>query len=365
MNNTVRVVSIFSVDKAAGHSVYDDIFYFDLFRSSGHTCIFYVPPYSLSQIKKKCSANDGEIRAISADRPGWMGMLRAVSTIPVLNGDRVVFLGYSEKFVFLFRALNVFKKYSLVLVATNNISHRRVTMYRTRLRVFFRFLGKRLTRLVVHTDEELRLCRKISEDLYGATVVKKHYLMIPKGNRPATTECGKPIIAFFGPDKYYKPVQPIVDLMRADRAGAFRYRLYNVDREALEDRVGPLPEDDIDFINRRLGKEEYFSEFSNSSFVMMTHDKGFEGKLSGNFCDCVSTGVPFLSSSIEPIPTFFGRYGPIGYVCNFADPDWSSKFLREFSPQLHEELSRNLRSAQADYARTIVERDNIEAILGP
>ena len=363
MPANVRAVSIFSVDKASGHSVYDDQFYFDLLQNSGVRFTFYAPPYSIGRLRSHKHSADAGLQAIHVDRPGWTAALRAARSIPVAAGDKVVFLGYSERFVVLFTLLNLLRRFDLVLVATNNISHRRVRIYNRRMRLFFRFLGSRLTRLVVHTDEEKRLCGLVNRKLPDKTVVKKHYLMIPHRSPGPKDGNSTPVISYFGPEKYYKPIQPVVDLIRADTSGRFTFRLFRVNKDQFNATYA-LPDDArVEFIDRRLSKDEYFNEYSESSFIIMTHDKGFEGKLSGNLCDCISTGVPFIGANIEPIPSFFARYGAIGCVYDFGDPDWPTRFLDDYSPELHTGLLQNLRAAQADYRRPVVEQDNINAIL--
>lgn len=363
MKKTIRLISIFSVSKSSGHSVYDDLFYFNLIKKSNLPFTFYAPPYSISQLAKKFAVGEVEVSPIFVEGKGLIATVKAILSIPVSRNDRVVFLGYSEKFVSLFVLVNLFRKFELVIVATNNICTWRVAKYKNQLKAFFLLINRRLKRFVVHTEEEKRLCRTLSEHLSGKVVVKKHHLMIPRVEQFGNNRVDRKIVTFFGPEKPGKPVQPMIDLVKNDTELSFEYRFFNVDSESVISRYGLPATNNIKIFNKWLSREEYFGELSNSSLIMMTHDKSFEGKLSGNLCDCVSLGVPFISSDIEPVKSLVSRYGPIGFVYNLDGPAWVRVFLKDYSTKSYGLCKNNLRKLGADYERSAVEKDNAKALL--
>ena len=363
MSSTVRAISIFSVDKASGHSVYDDIFYFNLLKKSALPFKFYASEYSIAQLAKRCQVAEGNTSPICVDRSGWFSLAKAIRTIRVSPEDRVIFLGYSETFVTLFSIVNFLKKFDLVLVATNNISRRRVRKYRIRLSIFFNLISSRLTKIVVHTDEERRLCMTFGSKLFQKAVAKKHHLMIPQWKEMKRPVLDRRTVVFFGPVKYYKPLQPMLDLIRADTEGVFEYRFVNVDTEEVLKRLEPEEIRKVEFVNRWLSKNEYFAEYLRSSFIMLSHDKSFEGKLSGNLCDCISTGVPFIASNIEPVRSYIARYGDIGCVYDLSDPKWCREFVEGYSEQRYAKQLLSLREVSRDYERSAVEEDNLHAML--
>ena len=363
MKKTIRLISIFSVNKSSGHSIYDDTFYFDLSKKSNLPFTFYASPYSISQLTKKCAADNEDVSPIFVENKGLITTLRAIMSIPVLRNDRVVFLGYSEKFVSLFLLFNLFRKYELVIVATNNICAWRISKYKNRLKVFFLLINRRLKRFVVHTEEERRLCQTLSDQLFDKVVLKKHHLMIPREEKYGGSRVDGKIVAFFGPEKPGKPVQPMIDLVKNDTELSFDYRFFNVDQESVVCKYGLSTFNNVEILNKWLSKEEYFGEFSNSSLIMMTHDKSFEGKLSGNLCDCISLGVPFISSDIEPVRSLARRYGPIGYVYDMDKETWVHSFLEDFSPESYRLCKDNLRKLGEDYERSVVEEDNAKVLL--
>jgi hypothetical protein len=101
----------------------------------------------------------------------------------------------------------------------------------------------------------------------------------------------------------------------------------------------------------------------STDLVMLTHTKDFEGKLSGNLCDCFAYGVPFLAAPLEPVTTLSRRHGPIGFMCDFDDSDWTRRFLDEFD---HNELAKrtaNINNAADHYSREAIVADLTSAVL--
>lgn len=357
------IISIFSVNKASGHSVYDDLFYYGILRKSGSPFSFFASPYSISRLGEVHVLDGDDVRPIAVDDRGLIATVKAVLSIPVSRDSRIVFLGYSEKFLLVFFLLNVLKKYELVIVATNNFSAGRIAKYGNTLKLLFRLINRRLKKVVVHTDKERAMCSLFGEEFAAKAIVKKHHLMIPRQSESARAPSDRQVVLFLGPEKHDKPIRPMIDLIKKDVSKLFDYRFLNVDKDRVVADYDIRPGENIQFINKWLSEQEYFAEFLNASFIMMSHDKSFEGKLSGNLCDCISLGVPFISSDIEPVRSYFNHYGPIGYVYNFSDPQWAASFLVDFSPEVYEGFRNNFKKINADHERSIVEEDNIKALL--
>lgn len=359
----LQVVSIFSTSEKSGHSVDDDLFYFGLLRKAGLPFTFFAPPYSLKQLEGTEYYRRSDVCRIDVNQSGLRKLIEAAWSIPVPRNCKVVFLGYSELFVLIFYLANIFKNYELVLVVTNNLGVGRITKYRKFLKVFFAIIGRKLKRLVVHTEKERSLCSDLHAPLSNKVVVKKHHLMISRTRTRVPATPNKPIISFLGPEKYGKPVHPMVELIKKDTASVYQYRLYKVDEESIGQRFGLRKADNVSFVNEWLSRENFFEEIGRSTLIMMTHNRAFEGKLSGNLCDCIALGVPFISDNVEPIPWFNERYGPLGYTYDLSTSDWPERFFRDFSEQGYLALKENLQRASLDFQRDAVEQDNIAAVF--
>lgn len=366
MSQAIQIVSIFATSKEAGHSIDDDLFYYRLIKDRFSVFDFFTAEYSKKHIEKMCHLVDQNIYAINIANLTVKQSFKTIRSIPIKPDATVIFLGYSEKFLSLFVLINLFKKYHLVLVATNNISTGRVLKYRTKLKIFFSFINFRLKKLLVHTNCERRLIKGINKEVYRKTDVKKHHMMIPADDGEPTytnSRYTKPIISFFGPSKPDKPLQPMLDLITADVESQFEYRLYNVDEKALSDEFNIPDYANIIISSDRLSKDSYIAAFKNSAFIFMSHNRSFDGKLSGNFCDCVSYCKPFISMDIEPMISYFNQYGAIGYVYDFSDFRWTATFLEHSSMSDLSKFRKNLKKIQLDYEQHIVEEDNANALF--
>lgn len=366
MNNYLQIVSIFATSKDAGHSITDDQFYYRLVKNRFDLFDFYTAEYSKQQIEAKYQIVDQNIYPINVKNFDIRETIKVIRSIPVKTNAKVIFLGYSEKFISLFVLINLFKKYHLVLVATNNISTGRISKYRTKIKIFFRLINFRLKKLLVHTNRERQLIRGISEGIHLKTEIKKHYMMIPaevEDHIDLTSEFEKPIISFFGPDKHDKPLHQLMDLITADVESQFEYRLYNVDKQVLKAQLNIPDYANIIIYSDRLSSEDYATAVKNSTFIFMSHNRSFDGKLSGNFCDCIAYCKPLISMNIEPIISYFSQYGAFGYAYDFSNPKWATLFLQHFSMSDLGKFKQNLKKIQSDHVRHIVEEDNIRALF--
>ena len=82
--------------------------------------------------------------------------------------------------------------------------------------------------------------------------------------------------------------------------------------------------------------------------MLLSHSPSFEAKLSGNFCDCLSNGIPFISRKTAPELEWSARYGDLGFFVNFDDDSWVQEFLVNFSICKLDQIKKNLKAAMGD-----------------
>jgi hypothetical protein len=205
-----------------------------------------------------------------------------------------------------------------------------VRLYGYQLRAFLRLSGRKLHRLIVHTDHELFLIETLDRAIRARAISKRHHLMLP--GKVLRTAGDRPVVAFFGPLKPEKPIEPLAALIAADVVGRFEYRVYGVTEAQgrLLSSAAPPPARVV-IHNGRLSNEAYPQAVAAADLVLLTHNRDFEGKLSGNLCDCIAHQVPFLGSNIEPHLEYLRRFGQIGYAVDMTNELWAHEFVQSFS----------------------------------
>lgn len=326
MASMIVAISPFSDSEASGHSLLDDLFYFDYLLNRNEPFRFLVPPLSAKRIEARFPAAKEHLQVVERYEPKGWGHLKFASQLKVEAGDKVVFFGYLERLVLVWYLMNLWRPFSLRLVATNNIAAGRLDTYRSQMKFFFRAIRGKLQRIVLHTDHEVRLLDRLIEGLGRIAYVKKHHLMIPI-RRPSVRPRGEKIaISFFGPPKPDKPIEPFLQLISSDTSGRFHYTIHNQSElDVLASmRLAHLPAH-VSVVEGWRGYEAHLDSCAASDIIFMAHNRAFEGKLSGNLCDCVALGVPYICAPMEPMLTLHKKYGALGYVCDFEQPGWAEK----------------------------------------
>jgi hypothetical protein len=359
----VLAFSQFGSGPQAVHSLLDDEFYFGYLVERGVNFVFHAPAHSCARLETLFPAHRQRLRVLRASGEGMLASWRLSGVIEIAPGASVVFFGYSERLVTFFLLRNAWADIRLTLVATNNFSARRVRLYGRRMRAFLRLSRRTLHRLVVHTEHELLLVESLDRTSRARAMSKRHHLMLP---REVTRSAGdRPVIAFFGPPKPEKPVEPLAALIAADVGGRFEYRVYGVtETEGRLLSSGASPQARVVIHSGRLSNEAYAQAAAAADIVLLTHNADFEGKLSGNLCDCIAHQVPFLGSKIEPHLEYLRRFGQIGYAVDMTNESWAREFLQSFSGE--DLLLRRERMADAagTFTREAIFEDLDRCIAG-
>lgn len=352
----VLAISPFGIGPEHVHSLLDDEFYFGYLVERAGEFLFYAPRYSCDLLEKAFPTHRHRLRVLPEPGGGMWSLWLLAGAMDVSPAASVVFFGYSEKLVAAFLVRHALVNFRLTLVATNNFSARRVRLYGRQLQAFLGLARPKLQRLVVHTDYELSLIERLDRVSRLRAVSKRHHLMLPgKAGAPLTDS---PVIAFFGPVKPEKPIDPLAALVTADVGGRFEYRVYGVteaEGQLLKSRASPQA--GVLIHSGWLSNEAYSAAVASANMVLLTHNRDFEGKLSGNLCDCIAHQVPFLGSTIEPHLEYLRRFGPIGYAVDMANELWANEFLRSFANSDLLLRRERMASATASFSREAIYED--------
>ena len=345
------LISRFAVNALSGHFLLDDEYYFHFLNRKGVDFRLYTSRYSAERILSVFPAGRGRVHALENGEPH------------LDRGDRVIFLGFSEVDVIMFLARNLLRAPRLVLIATNNFSSGRIARHRTFLKFFLRLIDSSLERLVLHTAFERRLVADLDKRAGAKAVIKKHHMMMPQ--YPSSMDVGtdQPIIAYFGPEKREKPIDPLLRLIRADRERQFLYRLYNVDRALLIAQLPDIAElSNVQAVDGWQSHESYLQSARDSTLLFLSHTRDFEGKLSGNLCDSFALGIPYIARAMEPMTSYNVYYGPLGYLVDFDDPDWPEHFARAYCAADVARMRGNLHRLGIDHSADAIDT-NLAACL--
>lgn len=351
MTQYTYLISRFATSELSGHALLDDERYFEFFMGSGIKFRLCTSRYSFDRILSK--------------HPEGYSYLRVINNalIQVEPNSRVIFIGYTELDVFSFLLRNTFRRPRLILVATNNFSKHRVRRLRLFLKIFLRLVRPFLYRLVLHTTFEQNLVRSLDRKVADKSFVKKHHLMTPREIRSQASDSAS-IVSYFGPEKHDKPIKPLLELIQADIEQRFCYRIYNVNLSTLTSR---LP----DLINRTnvevnedwQSHENYLKSVKESALLFLTHNHAFEGKLSGNLCDCLALQVPYIAQSMEPMISLEAQYGSLGYLVDLEDESWARRFIERYNDKAYANMHLNLVRLGERYSTEAINLDLTNCFL--
>ena len=364
MSQKTIAISPFAGDKNAGHPLVDDQFYFSYFLAKRIDFEYYTAEQSAVLLRNIFSTETDRIKIVNPYEQHGLGHYRFSRQINVKPRSRVIFLGYLEHLVLIFYLLNFFKPFSLYLVSSNNISSRRVRLYPWRFRLFFALIWPRFKMLILDTDYQLDLVRKVFSGLDRRCFVRKHHLMAPIDELPIPKVRERIVISYFGPEKTEKPLSPLVDLIQSIGPERCIFRVYNVSKERMCQMFKGMEIPAHVLLSESwLSRQEYIDAYISSDLVLLTHTLEFEGKLSGNLCDCVSFGIPFISRVMAPVPALINQYGEIGFVCAYDTEGWADLLASQIDPQTVLSMKVTIKKMSMSYSQQEV-RSSLDRALG-
>lgn len=359
----IVAISPFSISTKSGHSLIDDDFYLEYLIESQKEFLFYIPKFSYVRLAKKFPNNISNLKLVRDYSHHWFSQLIYSLSLQIPRKSKVVFFGYSELLVLIICLLNIYKNFRLVLVSTNNFSKKRVNRNKSIIRLFLYLVHGKLEKIVLHTNYEEELLKGLMRGIQSKTIIKKHHLMISRDVEKTSISSNQITISYFGPCKSEKPLEPFIKLIKFDKDLKFKYNIYNVsEKEFIEtSKLENVPKN-VSISSIWLTEEEYYTRFNESNIIFLSHTSEFEGKLSGNLCDCVAFGVPFISPEIEPIISLTKQYGQIGYVYDFRSTNWLKKCIQDINIKSLIYLKMNIRSMSTKYTKELVWKD-LDSVL--
>jgi hypothetical protein len=350
----IIIYSYLTEGEESGHLILDDEFWLKYFNSNNKLAKLYSSSYSCKYQKTK----NPSLRNILVPLKTFInkGITSRASSIlkilftPTIKKSIVVVQGFDEVSFLFFLIRNIFNANKYVLVLTNNISSNRLKsggwLLKKMLNIIFRFVDV----VLYHTSFELELLSRFvpPKELAKFEYVKYHLMCRQDQQKPENPK----VITYYGPIKYDKPIEPFLQLIESDKSNKFNYVIHNPGEDYYE-KLNDLLRNraNVSISNKFITYQEYLDTVNSSAYIFLSHNKLYEGKLSGNLCDCVANRVPFISDDVSPINEFADRYGDMGYVYDFLnDKDWPQKILKDESNEAREQFILAMERMLEDYS---------------
>jgi glycosyltransferase involved in cell wall biosynthesis len=210
-------------------------------------------------------------------------------------------------------------------------------------RLLTKAILKRAATLFVHSQFEVDTLRRIAgpPDCAKIRIIPFHQIASDRPQQPWARR--NRTILFMGPVLSRKPVEPLIHLIKADEKRSFRYVLRRMDNTDSDARAFLESQPNVDIGYGYLKDEEYYRLFSESALVILTHNRLFEGELSGLFCDAIASGTPIIALDMSPHNEFFTRFGEMGFLADYAgDPQWHKRILASGLEALYDGFQRSM-----------------------
>jgi hypothetical protein len=353
----MHVYSFLARGLETGHLIKDDSFWVNLFREK--LDFLYTSDYSY-KIQSFIYPQYSQKIKIIIDSKFLMSISYRLNeifrcvTVPIPKNSKILIQGFEEFNIIIFLIRAKIKGNKIFLIPTNNICNYRINSKRWFLRKLITIIYFFSDIVFYHNDYEKKLIDKyhLGNDSSKFFFIKYHLLTADSNasNYIKNFNSDK-VISFFGPEKVDKPIESFLNLLKADKFQKFQYKIYNPTKKVIDKIKNEYSNYlNLELINQFLTYEDYDKAVKESTFLFLSHSEAYEGKLSGNICDCISKRKPFISNNISPVKEYMIQYGKIGFVYDLEnDPSWASSFLNSIDGEVYNTVLKNLEIMQLDY----------------
>ena len=273
-----------------------------------------------------------EVRAAALRTLGWLGFssrIQQIVRLLMVRMDRdvtdVVFPVFDELSTLLFMLAHPRKRVHLIF--HNNLSLERKQRQPKLYPMLMKAVAKRAKSLMLSSEHQVELLREIYPEVQDSKIVQKphHILGYSRTRLPLADRSNR--LLFLGPVSVRKPVEPVIDLIKADVDGKFRYVMKNMVGITDEQTQFFEGHPNVDFSSEFLDDDAFYETIGGAALLISTHNRLFEGKLSGPISDAIASGTPVIANRMSPHDEMFDEFGDMGYLVDYDDPGWVERFL--------------------------------------
>lgn len=248
------------------------------------------------------------------------------------GAKNVVFQSFDELAVIIFKMIHPSTRVHLIV--TSNLTPERFQRSPVLVRIFLGIALRLSASILVHCKFEKEfITEKFPTIDPSKIIIKPNHIMSFPRNHPPLEE-RENIVAFMGPALTYKTIDPMVKLITADTKCKYRYHFYLMKPDDFQPGLGEYlaSKPNVAISYGYLDDPDYYSVYEKASWVILTHDRNFEGRTSGILSDAIASGAPVLTQPIAPQIEYFSQFGPLGLLADFSNDKWIQRFL-EFDLQ--------------------------------
>ena len=346
----LNYISEFSKSSRDAHVVSDDFYYISLLSLHVSSLNFYGTRFMRSALTNR-------FENVNLFDLSFISLLKTAR-----RRDKYVFNGFSEKRVLFFALAMMAFNPRISLLATNNFSVERIKKYRAYFWIIYRFIDRFLEVIVVNTEIEREIISENFPFLRSKVCCKRHHMLSSRAGSDVPER--KPQITFMGPPKNGKPIAPFLNFICEDAAEFFTYFLTGVAPSDVSesDWLFLRGKRNVRVISEFLSSEEVDQLLCSSAYCFLTHDKFFEGKLSGNLCDAIATSTPVITHDIRPASDYFKQFGALGVVLG-SDAKSNFAYVLEHYQTSYAKTLNNLSSCENFFSSENCGSDFIRAIF--
>ena len=324
-----------------GHLVHDDIAMSEVLAGlSERFELRTSSPESAAHVQEQLGLKAALVTSPNGYRRFFRAQMVAQAVSMPCGGFRhVVFQSPEEVSLLAFMLRHPGKK--VYIIVSHNLFQGRMDRHPVIGRFFLKTVLRKAAGVFVHCQYEADLVtQNFGVALDSVFVTPYHKMSVPRTVLPWEKKTNQ--VVFFGPETSYKPLAPMVELIRRDTERRFRY-VFRAMRDIDPDHRSFLEaQPNVDLGSGFVPDEEWFRLFSEAALVVLTHEKVFEGRLSGILCDAVASGTAVVARSMAPQTEFFERFGEMGFLTDFAGPEWCGRVLDTDLASLYPAFQQNM-----------------------
>jgi glycosyltransferase involved in cell wall biosynthesis len=309
------------------HLIDDDVFLSECLAGLDSQLAIKTSPGSARNVASKL-----KVHATALGSFGWLGfsprlqrLVRLLAVRPGRDVTDVVFTVFEELPTLLFMLLHPRRRVHLIF--HNNLSLERKQRHPRLYPMLIKAVAKRASSLMVSSQHQVGLLKQIYPAVQDSKIVEKphHILGYSRTRLPLLERSNR--LLYLGPVSIRKPVEPVIDLIKADVDGKFRYVMKNMVGITEEQKRYLESHPNVDFSTEFLNDGAFYEAIGSAALLISTHNRLFEGKLSGPISDAIASGTPVIANRMSPHDEMFDEFGDMGYLVDYDDPRWVQQVL--------------------------------------
>lgn len=324
-----------------GHPVDDDLFLSQCIAPLTRKFLVVTSPGSAANIQRHFPVPTSTINPFD-DKARFprKRLLKNVLNLPANRFHHVVFQSFEEVSTLAFMLRH--PRTHVHLIVTSNLRPDRFTRRPILGRLLIRTVFRRAASIIVHCQHEVRRILDLVPGISHQKIFIKPFHQM--GHQRECLELARKAktILFLGPECSHKRLDPVLDLIRADRKEYYQYVLCGMREMSESARAFLQAQRNVKLLFGHTGNDDYYRHFSDAALVILTHDLGYEGALSGAFCDAIASGTAVIARDMAPHNEFFEQFGPMGFLVDFNNLSWCQRILNTNLEACYEDFQKNM-----------------------